>query len=366
MGKPARFSLISTVAITASVILLFSLVVTTVSGDEVVRDGIRLILHQDSGRFSLSRLDPQDGSELSLLFPKDPRTSVLSIAAGNMVYRMGESAGFSREMITDGNGGEISWESPKLRITQHFAIERREDPFPMEGLLIRIDIENRSDAPLPVGARMLLDTWLGEAEAVHFRTDTVARVTGERRIPGSLTPAWWLSPAPEQSGNRVSGAREPGLYVLSAGYGITPPDTIVFANWKRLHDAVWDYRIIEGRGYGMAGFPVDDSAAAVYYEPEPVDPGRVRSIALFLGVPAPERSPGSRPSIPRNGPPGTVQADPAAVSAGTDPLTEIEMLIRRIERLLAEGRASSEEIEEIERRISELRNRPRTPDGDGK
>ena len=80
-------------------LILLVVVCVPVSSLEVERGDIRLALHEDSSRFTLSIRSGEGW--LPLLFAEDPRTSALEILEGNRVHRMGDSGSFSQRVRLD-------------------------------------------------------------------------------------------------------------------------------------------------------------------------------------------------------------------------------------------------------------------------
>ena len=72
-------------------------------------------------------------------------------------------------------------------------------------------------------------------------------------------------------------------WVDTSGPGITVPDKIVFANWKRLNDAPWMFDTSPSRNFSELPYSVNDSAVSQYYDPRPVPRGGEVTITLAMG-----------------------------------------------------------------------------------
>lgn len=238
---------------------------------------VRLTLHEGIGRFSIAYLSNTRESAFSpLLVAQDPRTSVLSIVVGNKVYRMGEGAEFAESIERTQTGARFIWKSSLLTVIEDFSFLSSSPSSPADGVRIDLTIRNTSRQDLKVGARYLFDTYLGEAGFVHFRTDAVADVTKEIAFSGTTLPPYWVSPLP----NDPEGL---GLQVMTSGEGISVPDRIVFANWKRLSDASWSYATSAARNFNLLPYSVNDSAACQYYEPRMILGGTETTLTLVMG-----------------------------------------------------------------------------------
>jgi hypothetical protein len=70
---------------------------------------------------------------------------------------------------------------------------------------------------------------------------------------------------------------------MTSGAGVTVPDRVVFANWKRLSDASWSYESSADRTFSQLPYSVNDSAVSQYYDPRAIPPGTEVTITLLLG-----------------------------------------------------------------------------------
>ena len=240
---------------------------------------VRLTLDEGTGRFSLFALSSeQEGKRTStpLLGAQDPRTTVMSVVVGNRVYRMGETAEFAQSVQQTQTGARFIWKSTRLIVMEAFSFIPAVGSAVPQGVRIDVTLRNVSSQDLVVGVRYLLDTYLGEPSLVHFRTDKLASVTRELSMTGNDMPAYWVSPLPDDAGSS-------GLQSMTSGAGVTVPDRVVFANWKRLNDASWSYETSGARDFNLLPYSTNDSAACQYYDPRTIPRGSERTITLVLG-----------------------------------------------------------------------------------
>jgi hypothetical protein len=92
-----------------AIALTMALVVTGAAGALEVKDGlIKIVLHEDSGRFSAYYLaDVAKGRYEALVFDRDPRTSSTNVYIDGILYRMGESTEFRIGSRRNGSGAEF-------------------------------------------------------------------------------------------------------------------------------------------------------------------------------------------------------------------------------------------------------------------
>ena len=263
----------------AAIILLLTLAASAPSGALDLADGrIRLTLHEGIGRFSLScQTRGSSGVFVPLLASQDPRTTSVSIVVGNKIYRMGESSEFAEKTERTAGGGRFIWKSSFLQVTETFTFIASTGSSMTDGIRIDLSMRNLSEQDIIAGVRYLFDTYLGESSFVHFRTDALTQVTHETTLAAADKAAYWVSPLSGDADNF-------GLQVMLSGQGVTVPDRVVFANWKRLSDASWSYETSAIRNFSLLPYSVNDSAAAQYYDPRPIPRAGESTVTIVLGV----------------------------------------------------------------------------------
>jgi hypothetical protein len=248
------------------------------SGLDAASGRMRLTLNEGIGRFSIScQTKGSAGIFVPLLAAQDPRTTILSIVVGNKLYRMGESSEFSEKAERVAGGARFIWKSSFMQVTETFTFIPSLDSSTATGVRIDLSMKNLSEQDVTAGARYLFDTYLGEPGSVHFRTPSLGQMTKELTLTPSDKTAWWESPLKDDADGF-------GLQVMLSGTGITVPDRVVFANWKRLSDSNWTYVTSSARDFSLAPYSVNDSAAAQYYEPRHIPRSGEATITLALGL----------------------------------------------------------------------------------
>jgi hypothetical protein len=297
---------------------------------------MRLTLYEDTGRFAIAcQTKGAAGIYVPLLAAQDPRTTTLSIVVGNRVYRMGESSDFAQSAEKTATGARFVWKSTFLEVTETFTFISSATSSLSNGMRIDVGLRNLSEQEITVGVRYLLDTYLGESSFVHFRTDSLTQLTHELTLTPTDKAAYWVSPL-------AGDADDFGLQVMATGQGITTPDKIVFANWKRLSDASWSYDTSTVRNFSQLPYSVNDSAVSIYYEPRAVPRSGQATITLALGLFTKEGFTGSSPATQDFGTAvqQTLQeaknAQDISAAARAD-LATVNRLLARIDAILAAG-----------------------------
>ncbi len=246
------------ISITILFLVAFVFVTSTVSAAEISNASLRLVVHENSGRFSLYSTD---NGQIPLFVAEDPTTTYISLLANERIYILGNSFAFRQNVTSTGSSITIEWKSSRLEILQTMTLKD-------DTLAIDIRIENVSEISFDAGIRYIFDTSLGE-DAIHFRTDS-SEISRERSFSGDY-PDYILS-----------GTADEGLYFVLSDSGFDTPDRIVVANWKRLDDTSWSYTVNTNRNFNLRPYSINDSAIAFYYEPQRLAAGNARSISLLL------------------------------------------------------------------------------------
>jgi hypothetical protein len=329
----------------ALVVLVFFLIALPAGAAEFIEGRIRLVLNENTGRFSLYYMADIAREEYVPFFAdRDPRTSFLAIQINDRNYRLGDSSSFKISLGGSGTNPSLVFESPALRITEDFSFVKTSGSYLTNGVKITITITNKGRQRIQAGARFLIDTSLGEG-AVHFSTDK-REISSEALIDPASGDAFW-----------VSGNGRLSLMGSVSGDGITGPDLVHFANWKRLNDASWKVPFYQGRNFNLLPYSIDDSAVCYYYEPAAVEAGSARTITLLL---ASKDDSGFSGNVAEETDDISRLIDISAKSE-TDDTTQADMVILRDlvskldEYIKSDASVSEEELAAIELVISRLK-----------
>jgi hypothetical protein len=295
----------------ALALICFQAAALTVSSSE-----LELEIHEQNGRFSVHAIQ-QSGDKVALLVAEDPRTTMLTILAGSKVYRMGDSFEFRQTIESASNSASIIWTSARFTVRQTFSLDG-------STLTITLLIENTSEQDQDIGVRYLLDTYLGE-EDIHFSADGLA-VEKETNYA-------WVAPYKIQSSNDDTVS----LSFLLTGESITDPDRVVIANWKRLNDASWTYEVNPTRGFSLLPYSINDSAIALYFEPDTVASSTSRTISFKLDW----QKPGFvfQSTVDST---GASRSESGLVDTVLDEVTKIDSVLAKIDELLRAGTPPSD------------------------
>jgi hypothetical protein len=257
-------------------VFVFAFLPLTLSALTIEQGRIRLVLHEDSGKFSLYYLEnlKKDRYE-SLLFERDPRTSSLGLLVDNKIITLGPTSRFEQTVDRRVDGARFIWISDDLRVTETFRFVKSRPNGLVDGVEIGVQVRNDSRSLKNVGIHMLFDTYLGEDEKAHFETSDGEKLNGETSFSTGM-PGYWVSPSD-------SDAYE-GLQGMLTGNGISRPVRVVFANWKRLNEELWNLEVRNDRNFNLPPYSINDSAVCHFYGPERIGSGKSVSVTTVLGA----------------------------------------------------------------------------------
>jgi hypothetical protein len=340
----------------APLIVFFSLL-SPAGAAEFTDGAIRLVLHEETGRFSLYSIHENSRGRYEALFAdQDPRTSFLSIFFNDRVYKLGDTSSFRIRLGGDASRPSFVFESSFLLVTEEFSFIKTPGQNSSNGVSVKITIENRSPQQIQAGARFLLDTDLGEdSPESPFNTDK-NHIGSEIFFEKGSPDRWWISRNEQCSlMGSMFGAADTG----------EEADSLYFANWKRLNDVSWKIPYQPGRNFNMPPYSVGDSAVCYYYEPRPLNRGETRSFTIMLvasgeegfAVNAAAEQAGSGEALTKilNESSAAAQADNA--DSREKDLQLIRSIIEQINGYMASGSVTEDEIATIETVLGQIKER---------
>lgn len=136
---------------------------------------------------------------------------------------------------------------------------------------IEYQMTNNSGTSRSLGARIMLDTMLGQNDGAPFKVSGIGDVTTEIELVGDDIPQSWqsfdnlLNPSVVSNGILYRNISE-------------KPDKVQFCNWKGIRVTSWDYTINSQR------LLTGDSAVGIYFNPKTYVTGQTRTVRTYYGI----------------------------------------------------------------------------------
>ncbi len=189
----------------------------------------------------------------------------------------GKYPGSSGVTVAKTAGGEIAavWSVDGITFTQ--LISLAEDNSNEHGMVsISLSARNDSGRAVPVKARVLLDTCLGDKDYSYYQftgMDYTQTLDQEQIITDPVTIRSFYS---------IDDVADPRI----AAYVVSEPEKVAIGHWNDLASSLFDFAPDEGMGFTNISneFLTADSACAMYYDLGTVASGGAGSALLFYGI----------------------------------------------------------------------------------
>ncbi len=254
-------------------IVLGLVALATTSALEAREGLVKIFVDETDARFVLYRLvDVTKDRYEALFFDQDPRTSSLTLSFDGRQYRLGDSAEFKQAVARTNGGVSIEFRSAFARVTERLDFARSAGASISDGIRLSIDVENVSQKEAPIGLRLIVDTDLAEKSGVEFTTPNSSRTSNETLYEGPAVPAWVATPGEVSS-----------FMLQFVGDGLSSPDRVHLANWKRLNEASWILDASNARNFSLLPYSINDSAIAAYWLPKNLAAGAKETVTVAMG-----------------------------------------------------------------------------------
>ena len=337
----------------ATLAAFFLLGLSGASALEIKSGVIRAVIDETTARVSVYELvDPSKGRYEPLLFDADPRTSYATLSFTGKLYRLGDSADYRFTVTKTDTGARIEFRSASCVVDEDVDFVTSAGSALADGLRLTFSMTNVSEKDAAIGLRFLADTWLAEKSGLHFKTQDRPRIGDETSLDASDAASWLETP-----GDKAD------LMIQYRSAGAPAPDRVLLANWKRLNDEPWAFDTVSGRPFTLLPYSINDSAAALYWQPAAIAKGSTRTAAIILGVFDAKGYPVERAS--KEAATSALYAQTFPMPQGTDVQTQmaadlltVRELLAKIDEAMANGRTpQADEIAAWQKILDRLEER---------
>ncbi len=252
---------------------------------------IELVVNRKDGRFAVRTMEGSpnraEDNNVPLLFLEDiPETTFTTFRIDGKDYIYGNAyngtminGGIITTPIIEGMKNTSSWAIGDIIVTQKLELTDNINSSEVGNVKISYSIKNNGSKSSMVGTRILMDMMLGSNDGCSVSLNGSENVTYETQIAGEDIPVYWRCTDAVDSPKVVA-------YGFIKGWGNKEPDSMTIAHWSGLSSTKWDYTVNKSRNIGSSlnDYKSADSAAALYWEPETLEPGETIVVETYYGL----------------------------------------------------------------------------------
>ncbi|ADO77169.1 hypothetical protein [Halanaerobium praevalens] len=164
----------------------------------------------------------------------------------------------------------------KIIVEQILSIVKSSTTGLADSAQIQYRIINEGEKEEKVGLRVMLDTMLGQNDGAPFRLGEDTIDSDKLYYAKQLDDFW-------QAFDSISNPQvtSQGSFI---GPDVSKPDKVYFSDWGSLADGVWDFDFNPGQEFIRKGEYEVDSAMAMYWVPEKIEPGETNTYITKYGL----------------------------------------------------------------------------------
>ncbi|UQZ36002.1 hypothetical protein C2I18_22210 [Paenibacillus sp. PK3_47] len=282
---------------------------------------IKVTLDNETGRYGIRTVEGQpirkNDDNVNLLFQgDDPETSFTTFRIDGTDYIYGNKYKFDNshysettapKVVENSNGTkqlEMIWKIKGVEIKQILMLYTDSgDAVNSGNVNVRYEVNNRSNAEVQIGSRILLDTMVGGNDGPQFQIGTAyksplqverklvhnpednAGIPEEDRAYFKIPSYWVMRDKLDLSNPQATNVVAYGFNNF-AEQNINIVDEMIVGHWNGLANTKWDYEVHpnldftrDTNDYGTA-----DSAVAFYWNPEKLAAGGFQSFETVYGL----------------------------------------------------------------------------------
>lgn len=255
----------------------------------VGNDYLDVYVNRDNGRFTIETkeghpLKKDDNNKFLLFADQVPDTSFTTFRINGKDYIYGNDYGilgtnsyFIQSPVSQGLTNLSQWHVEGLEITQTLTLVNDKDNPNLGNVKISYEVKNVSGEQIEVGSRILLDTMLGAQDASPIYVEgSNTFITHETEL--DHIPQYWRAVDDPITPKVIS-------YGFLKGWSNNVPDRMIVAHWNAISKTKWNYEV---NNYHFTSsnnpFATPDSAVALYWNPETIEPGEQIVYETYYGL----------------------------------------------------------------------------------
>lgn len=252
---------------------------------------VEIMVNKEDGRFAVKTVQgspqrPEDDNAALLFNQGIPETTFTTFRIDGKDYIYGNTyngllteGGMVSSPKVEGMVNTSSWRIGDITVTQKLELTDNVTSSDIGNVKISYTVTNNGTKSSMIGTRILLDMMLGDNDGCSISLDGNTNISYETKVEGSNIPMYWRCTDSVDKPKIVS-------YGFLKGWGNKEPDSMIIAHWSSLSSTKWDYEINPQRNIGSSlnDFKTADSAAALYWDPRELEPGKVLHFETYYGL----------------------------------------------------------------------------------
>jgi len=257
----------------------------------IMNNVVEIMVNKEDGRFAVKTVQgspqrPEDDNAALLFNQGIPETTFTTFRIDGKDYIYGNTyngllteGGMVSSPKVEGMVNTSSWRIGDITVTQKLELTDNVTSSDIGNVKISYTVTNNGTKSSVIGTRILLDMMLGDNDGCSISLDGNTNISYETKVEGSNIPMYWRCTDSVDKPKIVS-------YGFLKGWGNKEPDSMIIAHWSSLSSTKWDYEINPQRNIGSSlnDFKTADSAAALYWDPRELEPGKVLHFETYYGL----------------------------------------------------------------------------------
>ena len=220
--------------------------------------------------------DLQSDDNRNILFKKTPPTSTTFFKIGDEVTYFGSYEGYYTQRARFNNGRIIAeWSYNGIEIIQ--VVELMKGPSTGRKDTIRLSyiVRNVSGSSRDISAEIVLDTYLGDRDGINFALDNGTILSNDTIMEDNTVPEYWYAfSSIENPIARIQGTLKDQNILQS-------PKKVVFSNWRRIFDKVFDITS-DNRAFPRGN--LFDSGVGIIFPEQRVENNKTIILSTIFGL----------------------------------------------------------------------------------
>ena len=253
---------------------------------------ISYTVDKKTGRFAISTVEGvprREGDQNTYLLFKGekPDTSFTTFRIDDQDYIFGNDYGFLgiqggvvKAPSTQGGINTTVWKLGDLEVTQELTLIADNNNPDVGNVKVAYTVVNNGKTQKSLGSRILFDTMLGTNDGSPLIIPGIEKpVEHEISFEGEQVPSFWQAADSDIGPEVVS-------YGLVSSWGNKAPDKMTAAHWNGIGSTKWDYNVDKTVKFTSVfnKYNKGDSAIALYWNPETIEPGETRVYETYYGL----------------------------------------------------------------------------------